>query len=117
MSIIHEVHRVTKELYDHLQQPLPSEEARDDYITKINEYLDERKQLINELRPPETSEEEKLRDDIFSIGEEVNNKLTVIQGTIRIDINKLKKRKQTGRKYESPYESKTVDGIFFDSKK
>ncbi|MCR6095076.1 flagellar protein [Salipaludibacillus agaradhaerens] len=117
MSIIHEVHRVTKELYDHLQQPLPSEEAREDYITKITESLEERKQLIKELRPPENDEEEKLKNEIFSMGEEVNNKLTAIQGIIRIDINKLKKRKDTGKKYESPYESKTVDGIFFDSKK
>lgn len=116
MSAITELHTLTKALYNHLQQPMPTDEGREEYIEVIENYLGERQPLMDKLSKPEGNEKE-LTNDMVNMNKEINVKMVAIQGEIRMDLNRLKMRKQTGKKYENPYDGPTSDGIFFDSKK
>ncbi|MBU9722276.1 MULTISPECIES: flagellar protein [Bacillaceae] len=118
MKILKAVHTLTKGLYDHLQKPMPKDEDdRDAYIETMNDMLEKREQLIPHVSRPQNEDEEKLGQDIVAMNKVVNQKIAAAQGLIRMDITKLQQRKETGKKYESPYEGPTADGVFFDSKK
>lgn len=49
MSVLNEIHRVTKELFTHLQKTLPKDD-REQYIEVINRLLDERDMLLKQLQ-------------------------------------------------------------------
>ncbi|MGJ9384776.1 flagellar protein [Salipaludibacillus sp. CF4.18] len=116
MSAITELHTVTKALYGHLQQTMPKDEGREEYIEVIENYLGERQPLMDKVSQPSGAEEE-FANDVVKMNKEINLKMVAIQAEIRMDLNRLKMRKQTGKKYENPYDGPTSDGIFFDSKK
>ncbi|PYZ92814.1 flagellar protein [Salipaludibacillus keqinensis] len=117
MSVLHDLHQLTKQLHDHLAEPLPKDEGREAYIETIDSYLGKRQALLNQLKRPEGEEETKLANELIEMNERVNERMQAVQGEIRMDINQLKKRKSTGKKYENPYDGPTADGVFFDSKK
>ncbi|WP_096190251.1 flagellar protein [Evansella halocellulosilytica] len=113
-----DIYKVTKALYDHLQKPFPKDEGREEYIEVINSYLTERAQLMEHVqRPNQNSPEEQIVQELIKMNHTINEQLAAAKGTIQMDLNDLKKRKKTGKKYETPYAGPTVDGIFFDSKK
>ncbi|WP_280769530.1 flagellar protein [Salipaludibacillus daqingensis] len=117
MSVLSDLHQITKELSDHLSEPLPKDEGREEYIEMIDSHLAKRQKLLNELQRPVGEQETKLANELIEMNENVNRRMQVVQGEIRTDINQLKKRKTTGKKYENPYSGRTADGVFFDSKK
>lgn len=115
-SAMTELHTLTKALYRHLQQPLPKDEGREDYIETIESYLGKRQPLMDKIARPEGQDEE-LANEMITMNQEINARMGAIQAEIRMDLNRLNKRKQTGKKYENPYDGPTADGVFFDSKK
>ncbi|UCZ52682.1 flagellar protein [Bacillus shivajii] len=116
-SVLQEVHAITKALYEHLNEPLPKDEGREEYIETVESYLTKRGKLMEKLEQPKTDEEKQLAKEVLDMNQPINERLAAAQGMIRIDLNQLKKRKNTGKKYETPYAGPTADGVFFDSKK
>ncbi|MDG5786661.1 flagellar protein [Evansella sp. AB-P1] len=116
-SVLKEVHEITKELHDHLILEFPKDEGREEYIEKIEKLLGMRESLMQQLDRPNGEEEVMLAQEILEMNKIVNVRMNAAFGVIRMDINSLKKRKQTGLKYENPYDGPTADGVFFDSKK
>lgn len=117
MSVISDLHLITEDLHEHLAQPLPKDKGREEYIETIDACLVKRETLLTELKRPEGEKETQLANELMSMNEVVNQRLKAVQVEIRMDINQLKKRKKTGKKYENPYDGPTTDGVFFDSKK
>ncbi|SDO45189.1 hypothetical protein [Alkalicoccus daliensis] len=118
MTNLRELYASTRALYDHLLEDFPKEdEKRDNYIEKVNQLLDQREQLMTSLQPPSTSGEKKVAQEIFRLNKEIQEKLKTNQQRIQTDINQLNQKKNTGRRYENPYDGPTPDGVFFDSKK
>ena len=114
MSTFEQLFNVTKQLVDQLRMPLPKEE-REQYIEKLELLLDERGELIKQFDGQLDEDKRQLAQELVSWNKEINERLQANMNIIKIDINKLKKQKQTGVKYENPYEA-SVDGIFIDKK-
>lgn len=117
MSVLSDLYQITKELFEHLTKPLPKDEGREEYIERIDTYLGKRETLLNELEMPEGEQAKTFAIELIEMNQQINLRLKAVQDEIRMDINQLKKRKTTGKKYENPYEGPTMDGVFFDSKK
>ncbi|MBU8908699.1 flagellar protein [Desertibacillus haloalkaliphilus] len=117
MSAVKKLYIVSKQFYDHLQQPFPDEEARESYIEKVDDFLDKREELMKELPGDYTEAEKKLGAEIIKLNKRINTRLAQLKQQIQTDINGLKQKKKTGMKYENPYDGPTADGVFFDKKK
>lgn len=117
MSYIKALYLKSKELYDHLQEALPSnEDERDVYIDKITFLLDEREVLMQEAvtRNNFSDVEKKIGEEIVKMNKSINERLELIKSQIGNDIRDLKVKKEQGQKYENPYDARTPDGVFFD---
>lgn len=118
LTNLRELYAVSRGLYDHLQEDFPQgDDERDQYIQRVNELLDQREQLMSSLQRPAAPAEVKVAQEIFRLNEGIQMKLKTNQQRIQTDINKLTKKRNTGRRYENPYDGPTPDGVFFDSKK
>lgn len=117
MNTLMELFSITKKLYDHVQTPLPQGDDRDAYLEEISELLKRRQELISDVGAPQTEQEKRIARTLIDFNEKLTRRLTVIQGEIGQDLNRIKQKKSTGRQYENPYSGRTSDGVFFDSKK
>ncbi|QOR66243.1 flagellar protein FliT [Cytobacillus suaedae] len=116
MSSVKALYLATKELYDLLQKPV-SNEDRESLIPKVEELLDARQSLIEQVSPPYTDGEKKLGAEVVKLNKVVDEKLALLKQEIQLDINQLKKKKTSTNKYTNPYESVSSDGMFFDKRK
>lgn len=115
MATVNELFIVTKELLDHLKTPLPKEE-REPYIEKVEELLETRQRLLNQFQGNVAAATDKQKaETIVQWNKEIAQRLQIYLNTIKIDMNKLKQQKDTGMKYENPYNAAT-DGFFIDKK-
>lgn len=118
MASIKELFVATKQLFDHVEKPLPKEE-REQYLEELEEILNRREQLIATFdgRQPETEDEKKMATLIVQWNKQMNTRLTTYLTMIKKDISSLKKQKDTGKRYENPYQHAPIDGAFIDKKK
>ncbi|MCC3356950.1 flagellar protein FliT [Bacillus sp. REN16] len=116
MNPLVELYRITKELHGLLSEPV-QQEKRDALIEAINRFLDEREQLISDIKPPYTEEEQKLGTEVVQMNVFIDDKLESLKNDIQQDIANQKKRKTSTTKYINPYQSAPADGMFFDKKK
>ncbi|AOM81932.1 hypothetical protein [Salisediminibacterium beveridgei] len=117
MNALMELFSITKKLYDHVEKPLPHGDERDAYLEEIAALLKRREELISNVEAPQTEQEKRIARTLLDFNEKLTRRLTVIQGEIGQDLNRIKQKKSTGRHYENPYSGRTSDGVFFDSKK
>jgi flagellar protein FliT len=118
MSVVKELYVATSSLYQFALEPLPEDEdARDQFIARIDKQLASRETLIVKIdRASLTEGEKKLGDELVKLNEKLNVRLSVIRSDIQANLTELKVKKQTGRKYENPYDGPTADGVFFDKR-
>lgn len=96
---------------------LVQQEKRDELIESINRFLDERDQLIPNVKPPYTEEQHKLGAEIVQMNVFIDTKLDLLKKEIQQDIANQKKRKTSTTKYVNPYQAAPADGMFFDKRK
>ncbi len=118
MASIKALFVTTKELFDHVNKPLPKED-REQYLEDLEEILNRREQLIANFdgRHPETDDEKKMATLIVQWNKQMNERLTTYLTLIKKDIRSLKEQKATGKRYENPYQHAPIDGAFIDKKK
>ncbi|WP_100374033.1 flagellar protein [Bacillus sp. FJAT-45037] len=118
MSVVKELFVTTRSFVEFVGQPIPEdEEAREEYLKKINEELAKREPLIAQVDRENLTESEKaLGAELVKLNEKLTERLAIISSQIQDDLKKIKIKKQTGHKYEHPYEGPTADGVFFDKR-
>ncbi|WP_099361315.1 hypothetical protein [Fredinandcohnia onubensis] len=116
MNPIVSLYRVTKELMDILEHPIPGGN-RDELIIQITHLLEYRDTIIEDIKPPYNEEETKLGKEIVRMNTIIDSKIEDVKSNIQFDLSKLKKSKQNNTKYLKQYQSAPVDGIFFDKRK
>lgn len=115
MNILSALFLVNKQLLDFLNQGFPIN-GRDEYITKINEFLDEREILIVKLK------ESKFiftKSEMFQINfsnKEIDKLLSQYLQVIKNDIKRINQSKEKNKMYSDPYESVSFDGTFVDKR-
>ncbi|GGG13373.1 hypothetical protein GCM10007425_04580 [Lysinibacillus alkalisoli] len=103
-------------LFNHLTT-VPSGEARDAYIERINELLDQRGELLSQLSK-EDLEGHQLLPHLIELDQGIQQRLDKVMDTVKQDILNLKKSRKSEAQYANPYDSvRTLDGMYYDGKK
>ncbi|MCL7746698.1 flagellar protein [Halalkalibacter alkaliphilus] len=118
MSVVKELYIQTESLYEFAKQALPKDnDERDQFIAEVDERLAQRDHFINRIDFSKLSEaEKKLGQEILKLNKRLTERLEQIRAEIRANISDIKKKKETGLKYENPYDGPTSDGVFFDKR-
>lgn len=92
--------------------------TRDEKIEQTAKLLSAREGLMKQMKPPFSSEEEKLGRQLIALNQKLQKLLETEKSGIQRDMLILKKQKETNKKYTDPYESLvTVEGGFYDKRK
>lgn len=108
---------ITEQLFHLVSKPVLSDQ-REERIEKITVLLDEREQLLSNLKPPFSQEEKQLFSKIVSWNETITTKFVELKQDIQHDMVQLKKTKSSNVQYTNPYQNvSTSDGMFYDKRK
>lgn len=114
MSVVKEYFEETEALLVLLKK---ERRDRDSFLQEIETVVEKRQALIQSMKPPYTEEEERIGKHCMLLDKEVDALLQHEKQQIQLDINGLKKHKQSRQKYVNPYQSLQTDGMFYDKKK
>lgn len=87
----------------------------DAQINEIINCLDRREQLLPQIVPPFTPEEQKYGKQILIWNKEIDVNLRSIKKGIMIEIQRLKKTEKSTKKYMG-YNYGSPDGMFYDKR-
>lgn len=117
MNRVTAVHETTMKML-HLFERWDLEDVdRDELIAAIGPLLEEREQQIATLKEPYTEAEMALGKKMPPLNEKLEKKLTGLFEAVKIDIKKIKQKKELNYSYIKPYgDMKTTDGMYVDDK-
>jgi flagellar protein FliT len=117
MSVVTALFHLTKELRDLVCAPVPAEK-REETIETIERLLAERDELLRELRPPYSGEEQRLGRQIVQWNQEIEEHLRELKRQIQRDLAMVREKRRANTHYTNPYEqSLAMDGMFYDKKR
>ncbi|WP_285767849.1 flagellar protein FliT [Peribacillus sp. SI8-4] len=91
-------------------------EEREDKIGKIIELIDRRDEALAQIKPPFTDAEQQLGRRTMLLNQQVDSLLKLQKQEIQRDIQEINKKKKSSNKYMNPYESLSIDGMFYDKR-
>ncbi|WP_339060483.1 hypothetical protein [Tepidibacillus marianensis] len=118
MNLVEQIYQVTMQLYQHLQNE-PGREEREEYIAKIQSFLNQREKLIDELKEKTeyTEEEKEVGKTIVGYNQSIDLMLERFYRLIEKDVRQTNERKKIHQRYNDPSQGFSVDGMFFDKRK
>ncbi|MED3909967.1 flagellar protein FliT [Peribacillus simplex] len=114
VMVIRTFHDLTAELLAVLEDRTITE--RDDKIERVTQLIDQRDGLLSRIKLPLTVEEQQLGRATVLLNQQVDHLLKLQKQEIQRDIQEINKKKQSSNKYTNPYESLSVDGMFYDKR-
>jgi flagellar protein FliT len=115
MTAVQRCYDLTNDLLQVVQSL--NEENRDDVISQIEELLEKRQVILEQIKPPFSNEEKQIGQELVKMNRALDTKLSLIRNDIKRDMNGLNKKKVSAKKYTNPYESVNFDGMFYDKRK
>ncbi|MFS0595436.1 flagellar protein FliT [Peribacillus sp. S4] len=112
--VIRAFHDLTAELLAVLEDRTITE--RDVKIERVTKLIDRRDGLLSQIKPPFTGEEQQMGRAVLLLNQRVNHLLKLQKQEIQRDIQEMNKKKKSSNKYTNPYESLSVDGVFYDKR-
>ncbi|KGR90107.1 flagellar assembly protein FliT [Ureibacillus massiliensis 4400831 = CIP 108448 = CCUG 49529] len=106
-------------LFKHLAE-IPTGEKRTQYIETINQLLDNRGLLIEQLRNEgfQMDENDKTHATLAKLDNGIRERLDLVMQAIKQDMKDLQNTKKHERQYMNPYSSvQVMDGKYYDKKK
>ncbi len=88
----------------------------DEQYNEINELLEARQNLFEDLRKPSNEAEQQLVQRILEDSNELNRNLEKIKKSVQMNIQNLKKKKVSNQQYLG-YNAIGADSYFYDKKK
>ena len=116
---IQELLQISASLYAQLGE-VPTGELRDDYIDEINNKLDMRSQVIEQLLQQgfEFDANEKSHAVLLELDRGIKERLQNVIIDIKKDMKELQNAKRNEQQYSNPYgHVQTMDGMYYDKKK
>ncbi|MDP9738458.1 UNVERIFIED_ORG: flagellar protein FliT [Bacillus sp. B2I3] len=114
LMVIRTFHDLTAELLAVLEDRTITE--RDVKIERVTKLIDRRDGLLSQIKPPFTGEEQRLGRAVLLLNQQVDHLLKLQKQEIQRDIQEMNKKKKSSNKYTNPYESLSVDGVFYDKR-
>ncbi|MFJ7752893.1 flagellar protein FliT [Peribacillus muralis] len=112
--MIQAFHDLTAELLAVLEDMTNAE--REDKIRNITELIDRRDEVLAQIKPPFTAVEQQLGRRTMLLNQQVDSLLMLQKQEIQRDIQEINKKKKSSNKYTNPYESLSIDGMFYDKR-
>lgn len=113
VMVIRAFHDLTAELLAVLEDRTTERDVKIERVTKL---IDRRDGLLSQIKPPFTGEEQQLGRAVLLLNKQVNHLLKLQKQEIQRDIQEMNKKKKSSNKYTNPYESLSVDGVFYDKR-
>ena len=110
--------QVSAKLYQHLTH-LPQENERDAYIEKVNGFLDERGQVMEQLKSGGFifDSENKSHVMLAELDKGIRERLDKVMKVIQLDLKDLQNAKKNEKQYMNPYANiQVMDGRYYDKK-
>lgn len=111
MSPLENFYELTLKLVEVLENNLD----RDEKIILVDQLLAEREGLLKDIKRP-GYEEAELADKVVKLNQKLDTLLLKEKNQIQRDLKDLKQRKENSQKYQNPYASVSVDGMFYDKR-
>lgn len=108
-------YEATEKLLHVCQQSFDDSE-RSSLIKEIEALLSERDSLLQNIKPPFTSEELVMGKQINEWNQTIDKRLRTLFSLVKADIQQTQKKKTNVVKYSNPYEDYQLDGIFYDKR-
>lgn len=110
--------QISARLYQQLAD-IPKSEARDEYIEKINQLLDERGNVIAQLRTEGfvVDNTNKAHRTLIELDNGIRKRLNLVMADIKNDMKQLQQTKKNEVQYMNPYSNvRVMDGMYYDKK-
>jgi flagellar protein FliT len=114
MTAVQRCYDITNSLLQNVRSI--NEQNREDVISEIEELLNKRQNILEQIKPPFSEKETKLGQEIVKMNRTLDTKLILISNEVKRDMNGLNKKKASAKKYTNPYESVNFDGMFYDKR-
>ncbi|MGG3571563.1 flagellar protein FliT [Bacillus gobiensis] len=96
---------------------LEGEKDRDLQIQAIEEFLDMREELIYDLKPPLSQNEQQQMQQLLEWNSDLLIQFTSLKKSIMKDIGQAKLKRATTNRYITPYAQSQIDGRYYDKRK
>lgn len=119
MGPVEKLLSISAQLYEHLAV-IPEGEERDSYIGKIEELLEVRGRLLEEVMVSDSVslEGHQLTFHLIEIDQGIQSRLQKVMTAIKIDMKNLQQSKKSEQTYLNPYSNvRVMDGMYYDGKK
>lgn len=116
---IQQLLQISANLYAKLAEN-PAKELRDDYIEEVNDLLDTRSKVIEQLIEQgfEYNSTEKSHAMLFELDKGIRERLQNVMIDIKKNLKELQNAKKNEQQYTNPYgHVQTMDGMYYDRKK
>lgn len=115
MGRLHELYKITMQMVKVLKNT--EETSRDKTIDTMNELIEERDQVIANIKAPYSEEEMKIGQQVVKLNEQIKVNMDKLYENVKSDMKKIKQQKKLNRTYINPYGPiKTTDGMYVDNK-
>ena len=119
MQLTNQLLQISANLYKILGE-IPHGEERDTFIEKINDMLDKRGILIENIQQEgfNYDDQNRIHHTLFELDNGIKERLAAVMNVVKIDMNNLQKTKKSEDQYFNPYANvRVMDGMYYDKKK
>ncbi|WP_106496672.1 flagellar protein FliT [Lentibacillus sp. Marseille-P4043] len=116
MNRLKPLFQVTLELEEILSRDI-SAKNREAIIVDVNRLIEKRGDLLQELTPPFTDEENQIGEKLVTMNNTIQENMTSLFADLKQEMKQVKKQKRSNKTYTNPYKNvQTIDGMFMDKK-
>ncbi|MEY2357563.1 flagellar protein FliT [Lysinibacillus capsici] len=118
MQQIEQLLQTSANLFKHLGN-IPKGEERDDYIIVINNMLDKRGTIMENLMKEgfRFDNQNRIHRTLLELDNGIKERLAVVMNTVKQDMANLQKTKKSEQQYYNPYSNvRVMDGMYYDKK-
>lgn len=118
MQQIDQLLQASANLFKHLGE-IPKGEDRDEYIETINNMLDKRGSIVDELMNDgfQFDEQNRIHRTLLELDKGIKERLDAVMSAVKQDMANLQKTKKSEQQYFNPYSNvRVMDGMYYDKK-
>ncbi|MGE7945721.1 flagellar protein FliT [Lysinibacillus sp. NPDC093688] len=118
MQLIEQLLQVSANLFK-LLGDIPKGEERDEYIDNINNMLDKRGKIIEDLVQDgfQFDEQNRIHRTLLELDHGIKERLAAVMSAVKQDMANLQKTKKSEGQYFDPYSNvRVMDGMYYDKK-
>ncbi|MFJ7732306.1 flagellar protein FliT [Lysinibacillus sp. NPDC097231] len=118
MQLLDQLLQLSANLFKHLGD-IPKSEERDEYIDNINDMLDKRGKIIENLIKEDFhfDEQNRIHRTLLELDNGIKERLAAVMNAVKQDMANLQKTKKSEEQYFNPYaDVRVMDGMYYDKK-